>query len=80
MRSNALNPQEFSFGKRRKRKRIETLFSQLHGQFTMNINFAKSFSGLAARIVSKITSLTMIQYLNLFVFKRNQNNLKVNLT
>jgi hypothetical protein len=46
----------------------------------MNINFAKSFSGLAARIVPKITSLTMIQYLNLFVFKRNQNNLKVNLT
>ena len=80
MRSNALNPQELSKTKRRKRKRIETLFSQLDGQFSMNINFAKSFEGLASRIISKITALTMIQYLNLFVFNRKLNNVKINLT
>lgn len=80
MRSNALNPQELSKTKRRKRKRIETLFSQLDGQFSMNINFAKSFEGLASRIISKITALTMIQYLNLFVFNRKLNAVKINLT
>ena len=80
MRSNALNPQELSKTKRRKRKRIETLFSQLDGQFSMNINFAKSFEGLASRIISKITALTMIQYLNLLVFNRKLNAVKINLT
>jgi hypothetical protein len=47
MRSNSLNPQQFSPVKRRKRKRIETLIFQLYGQFSMNINFAKTFDGLA---------------------------------
>jgi len=67
MRSNSLNPTEFSTIKRRKRKRIETLISQLDGQFAVNINFAKTFEGLITRILSKITALTMIQYLKLFV-------------
>ena len=58
--SNSLNPAEFSALKRRKRKRIETLISQLDGQFSMSINFAKTFDGLATRIVSKITTITMI--------------------
>ena len=70
---------EVSTLKRRKRKRIETLLSQLDGQFAMNRNFAKTFEGLATRILSKITSITIIQYLNLFVFNRNINNLKINL-
>ena len=74
MRSNSLNPTEFSTLKRRKRKRIETLISQLDGQFSMNINFAKTFDGLATRIISKIT---MIQFINLFVFQRNLNNIKI---
>jgi hypothetical protein len=79
MRSNSLNPVQFSTEKRRKRKRIETLFSQLGGQFSMNINFAKTFEGFVARIISKITALTMIQYLNLFVFNRNMNTIKANI-
>jgi hypothetical protein len=78
MRSNSLNPKQFSAGNRRKRKRIETLISQLDGQFSMNINFAKTFEGLTTRIISKITALTMIQYLNLFVFNRKLNNIKTN--
>jgi hypothetical protein len=79
MRKNQHNQVEFSPTKRRKRKRIETLISQLDGQFSMSRNFAKTFHGLATRILSKITALTIIQYLNLFVFNRNINNLKINL-
>jgi hypothetical protein len=79
MRSNTRNPTQFSALKRRKRKRIETLISQLDGQFSMNVNFAKTFEGLTTRVISKITALTTIQFLNLFVFKRNLNNIKCNL-
>lgn len=57
----------------------QTNISQLCGQFLININLAKTFQGLATRIVSKITSFTMIQYLNFFVFKRSLNKLKINL-
>jgi hypothetical protein len=80
MRSNALNSQEFSKIKRKKRKRIETLFSQLYGQFNLGRNYAKSLDGLMTRMVSKITALTMIQYLNLFVFHRKINAIKVNIS
>ena len=79
MRTNQNHQNEFSKVKRRKRKRIETLLSQLQGQFSLNINFAKTFEGLATRIISKITALTMIQYLNLFVFNRKLNAIKINL-
>lgn len=79
IRKNQHNFVEFSRMKSKIRKRIETNISQLCGQFTININFAKTFQGLATRILSKITSFTMIQYLNLFVFKRSLNKLKINL-
>lgn len=61
------------------RKRIETAYSQLCGQFSIQLNLAKTFQGLATRIASKITAFTMIQYLNFFVFNRPINKLKVNL-
>jgi hypothetical protein len=64
---------------RKSRKRIETLFSQLCDQFMIRRNYAKSFDGFRTRILSKISSLTMIQYLNRFVFNRPVNNLKLNL-
>ena len=79
MRKNQHNFVEFSRTKSKIRKRIESNISQLCGQFTINTNFAKTFQGLATRIVSKITSFTMIQYLNFFVFKRSLNKLKINL-
>ena len=79
MRKNQHNFVEFSRMKSKIRKRIETNISQLCGQFTINTNFAKTFQGLATRIVSKITSFTMIQYLNFFVLKRSLNKLKINL-
>ena len=55
---------------RKSRKRIETLFSQLCDQFMIRRNYAKSFDGFRTRILSKISSMTMIQYLNKFVFDR----------
>jgi len=64
---------------RKKRKRIETLFSQLCDQFMIRRNYAKSFNGFKTRILSKITSLTVIQYINKFIFDRNINNLKISI-
>ena len=70
-------PQFYLFKKYR--KRIETLFSQLCDQFMIRRNYAKTFQGFKTRILTKITALTTIQYLNKFVFYRNINNLKINL-
>ncbi len=64
---------------RKKRKRIETLFSELCGQFMIRCNYAKSFKGFKTRILSKLTSLTVIQFINRFVFDRNINNLKISI-
>jgi hypothetical protein len=52
---------DFSPVKRRKGKRMETLISQLYGQFSMNVNFAKTFAGLATRMLAKITAITIVQ-------------------
>ncbi len=70
-------PQFYLF--RKYRKRIETLFSQLCDQFMIRRNYAKSFYGFKTRILAKITTLTTIQYLNKFLFKREINRLKINL-
>lgn len=70
-------PQFYHF--RKHRKRIETLFSQLCDQFMIRRNYAKSFEGFKTRILAKITTLTIIQHLNKFVFNRKINNLKINL-
>lgn len=65
---------------KKSRKRIETLFSQLCDQFMIRRNYAKTFDGFRTRILSKISTLTIIQYLNKFVFNRPINNLKLNLS
>jgi hypothetical protein len=46
------------------RKRVETLFSQLCDQFMLKRNYAKSFSGLSTRIISKLACVTSLQYFN----------------
>lgn len=46
------------------RKRIETLFSQLTDQFLVIRNYAKITNGLFARIIGKISALTILQYVN----------------
>lgn len=76
MRSNQKNyvPQPYIF--RKSRKRIETLFSQLCDQFMIRRNYAKTFEGFKTRILAKITALTLIQYINKFIFDRPINNIK----
>lgn len=68
------NPQAYIF--RKSRKRIETLFSQLCDQLLIRRNYAKTFEGFKTRIVAKITSLTLIQYINKFVFDRPIKHIK----
>ena len=79
MRKNQAGFVPYPKAKAKVRRRIETAFSQLHGQFQWVVNHAKTFPGLATRLLSKITAYTMIQYLNLFVFNRTINHIKVNL-
>ena len=79
MRKNQTNYKKQAYIFRKKRKRIETLFSQLCDQFMIRRNYAKSFSGFKTRILSKITAVTIIQYINKFVFNRNINNLKISI-
>lgn len=67
-------PQPYIF--RKSRKRIETLFSQLCDQFRIRNNYAKTFEGFKTRILTKITALTLVQYINKFIFDRPINNIK----
>lgn len=76
MRKNQHNYKEQPYVFRKSRKRIETLFSQLCDQFMIRRNYAKSFIGFKTRILSKITALTMIQYINHFIIGRKINNIK----
>src|SRR5699024_3400895 len=43
------------------RCRIETVFSQLCGHLMLKRNYAKTFSGLRARMISKVASFTLLQ-------------------
>lgn len=61
---------------RKSRKRIETLFSQLCDQFLIRRNYSKTFAGFKTRILAKITALTLVQYINKFIFDRPINNIK----
>ena len=64
MRKNQRNYKEFPRYYGEARKRIETLFSQLCDQFMIRRNYAKSFAGISRRVVTKLTSLTLIQWVN----------------
>lgn len=75
MRVNQHNYKKQPYLLRKTRKRIETLFSQLCDQFMIRRNYAKSFDGYKTRILSKITSVTVIQMINKLL-NRNINNLK----
>ena len=70
-------PQFYLFKKQR--KRIETLFSQLCDQFMIRRNYAKTFEGLKTRLLTKITALTVVQFINKVCFNRNINNLKTSI-
>lgn len=78
MRINQGNYKPQSYILRKTRKRIETLLSQLCDQFMIRRNYAKSFEGFKNRLLTKITSLTVIQYLN-YLAGRKLNNLKISI-
>lgn len=61
---------------RKLRKRIETVFSQLCDQFMMKRNYAKTFIGLATRIISKIVSFMTAQFVNKFLNPKPINHVK----
>ena len=77
MNQKDYKPQFYLFKKQR--KRIETLFSQLCDQFMVRRNYAKTFEGFKTRLLSKITALTVVQFINKEYFNRNINNLKVSI-
>jgi hypothetical protein len=52
------------------RKRIETVFSQLDGQFMLGRNYAKDIDGLFTRVLAKISAFTVLQYINKFVLNK----------
>lgn len=54
------------------RRRVETIFSQLCDQMMLKRNYSKTFVGLRARLIAKVASVTLLQYLN------NQNNRPIN--
>lgn len=63
-RNNQSAPSSFSWSHRKKRKRIETVFSQFCDQLMIKRNYAKSFDGYYCRILSKIAAFTSLQYIN----------------
>lgn len=64
MRCNQHNFQPFPFVFKRCRKRVETLFSQLCDQMMIKRNYAKTFDGLATRMICKMTATTALQLMN----------------
>lgn len=76
MRRNQNDYKPYPFIFRKFRKRLETLFSQLCDQFMIRRNYAKTFQGFRTRILSKITSLTIVQYINFFLLNRPIGKLK----
>ena len=79
MRINQSNYKKQPYVFRKSRKLIETLFSQLCDQFMIRRNYAKSFDGFKTRVLSKITAMTMIQYINKFIFDGKINNIKISI-
>jgi hypothetical protein len=58
------------------RKRIETVFSQLCDQFMIQRNYAKSFTGFKSRILAKVAGLTILQFLNKFLYNQPVSRVK----
>jgi hypothetical protein len=59
-----------------KRKKIETIFSQLTDQFNIQKNYSKSACGYFSRLMSKITSMTIMNYINQHVNKISVSRVK----
>jgi hypothetical protein len=64
-RSNQKDLPPMSPQNSRKRRRIETQFSQLCDQFRMKVNYAKTYLGLLTRLLTKLAGMTALQKLNI---------------
>ena len=76
LRSNQKEQKPTMWILKKVRKRIETVFSQLYDQFMMQRNYAKSFTGFKSRILSKIAGLTVLQFLNKFIYNKPVGRVK----
>ncbi len=47
------------------RRKIETVFSQIHDQFRLGQNFARTFEGLVTRVTNKLAGLLVCQLINI---------------
>ncbi|MDR9364843.1 MAG: transposase, partial [Balneolaceae bacterium] len=64
MRRNQIGYRRWPTVFKNARRRVETVFSQLSDQMMLKRNYAKTFHGLRARIITKVASVTFLQYLN----------------
>jgi hypothetical protein len=76
MRSNQKEQKPTMWILKKVRKRIETVFSQLCDQFMMQRNYAKSFTGFKSRVLAKVTGLTVLQFLNKFIYNKPVGRVK----
>ena len=42
----------------------------------MQINYAKAFTGFKSRVLAKVTSLTVLQFLNKFIYNKPVGRVK----
>ena len=75
-RSNAKKLTMIPIAYKGKRKKIETIFSQLTDQFNIQKNYAKTSCGYLTRIWSKILSMTILNYVNQHVNNKPLSQLK----
>lgn len=65
LRSNMTTRTNLWNGTRRYfRKRVETLFSQLCDQMMLKRNYAKTLDGLFSRIITKLSAIACLQFIN----------------
>ena len=58
---------------------IALIVTMRHQMMMIQRNYAKTFEGFKTRLLSKITALTVVQFINKEYFNRNINNLKVSI-
>lgn len=75
-RINAKKVQFIPIAYKGKRKKIETVFSQLSDQFNIQQNYCKSVLAYMTRVASKILSMTILNYINQHINKRSESQIK----
>ena len=75
-RSNAKKPHFIPPIYKGKRKKIETIFSQLSDQFNIQQNYAKTLLSYFNRIRSKLLSMTILNYINQHINNKPISHIK----